>query len=226
MKELIKRIPVVNVFSKIGITRIFRPFPGSEKYWVKRYEAGGNSGPGSYQHLAQFKAEVINNFVTENSISTVIEYGCGDGNQLKLAIYPDYLGLDISMKAIDLCRQTFEQDERKQFKLIRDYDGETAEVTLSLDVIYHLIEDEVFNSYMERLFNSADRFVIIYSSNTDMNRLEQAPHVKHRHFTKWVELNKPNWRLTQHIPNRYPLRNDQHEESFSDFYIFCKSQNY
>jgi hypothetical protein len=105
---------------------------------------------------------------------------------------------------------------------MKDDDGETAQLTLSLDVLYHLIEDEVFNSYMERLFNSSERFVVIYSSNTDINRREQAPHVKHRNFTNWVKTNKPHWRLIQHVPNRYPLKNDENKESFSDFYMFEK----
>lgn len=33
---------------------------GSTDYWKNRYLEGGNSGAGSYNNLAQFKAEVIN----------------------------------------------------------------------------------------------------------------------------------------------------------------------
>lgn len=47
------------------------------------------------------------------------------------------------------------------------YANETADLTLSLDVIYHLIEDNVFFTYMDRLFDSSTKFVIIYSLNTD-----------------------------------------------------------
>ena len=31
-----------------------------------------------------FKAEIINNFIEKNDIQTIIDYGVGDGNQLKL----------------------------------------------------------------------------------------------------------------------------------------------
>ncbi len=65
-------------------------FPGSDKYWEQRYAVGGNSGVGSYGKFANFKAEVINKFVREHKIKSVIEFGCGDGNQLKLANYPSY----------------------------------------------------------------------------------------------------------------------------------------
>lgn len=220
--DFIKSAPVVSILQKTGIRKWFRPFRGSEHFWEQRYSTGGTSGPGSYNHLAEFKAEILNAFVRENMIYKVIEYGCGDGNQLKLADYPNYLGFDISSAAIAICRQAFENDKTKNFKSMKDYDGECAPLTVSLDVIYHLVEDEVFHSYMKRLFDSSERFVIVYSSDTDINLPGQAPHVRHRKFTKWVENNRPGWKLIQYIPNRYPLKDDQQKQSFADFYIFEK----
>ena len=102
------------------------------------------------------------------------------------------------------------------------YANETAELTLSLDVIYHLIEDDVFFSYMKRLFDSSEKFVIIYSSNTDKQVKLQAGHVKHRKFSKWIER-KPEWQLIQHIPNRYPYTGNDQEGSFAEFYIYEKA---
>jgi hypothetical protein len=66
-------------------------FPGSAEYWKERYAAGGSSGAGSYNKLAEFKAEVINDFVVRNQVQTVIEYGCGDGNQLERGVYSSVL---------------------------------------------------------------------------------------------------------------------------------------
>ena len=50
----------------------------SREYWENRYKNGGNSGAGSYNNLAAFKAKVINNFVTEKNINTVLELGSGE----------------------------------------------------------------------------------------------------------------------------------------------------
>jgi protein O-GlcNAc transferase len=58
----------------------------------KRYEMNGNSGAGSYGRLANFKAEVINEFVKIRLVKTVIELGMGDGNQLQLSECPYYNG--------------------------------------------------------------------------------------------------------------------------------------
>ena len=67
-------------------------------YWENRYERGLTSGAGSYGRLAHFKAEVLNEYVNQNKILSVVEFGCGDGAQLSLAKYANYIGLDLSPK--------------------------------------------------------------------------------------------------------------------------------
>lgn len=189
----------------------------SRTYWKNRYAQGENSGLGSYGELAEFKAEIINPFVAEHQIKSVIEYGCGDGNQLRFLVLPSYHGFDVSPMAIQLCQKLYKNDQTKSFKVIDAYQGETAQLTLSLDVIYHVVEDKLYHAYMQRLFASAEAYVIIYSSNTDENLPNRAPHVKHRCFTEWITTHCPQWQLLRHIPNRYP------QLSSADFYIFAKS---
>jgi hypothetical protein len=231
MKELIKRIPVVGDFIgrlylslKPGRATV-KVFPGSEEYWQRRYVAGGNSGEGSYGQFAEFKAEIINNFVVSNKIGSVIEFGCGDGNQLVLANYPNYLGLDVSAEAISLCQKTFQSDSKKKFKSLSAYANEKAELSLSLDVIYHLIEDEVFESHMRYLFSAATRYVVIYSSDASSIDEAQSAHVRQRQFTKWIEKNVVGWQLSDQIRNRYPYNGDNKSGTWSDFYIYAKDSN-
>jgi hypothetical protein len=221
-KNFIGEVPILGRIAR-KIHRALSPFPGSAPYWERRYVSGGNSGIGSYGKLAEFKARVVNDFVRENSITSIIEYGCGDGNQLRSADYPRYLGFDVSPAAVSKCQQIFAQDPTKQFRLISQYAGETAELTLSLDVIYHLVEDDVFDSYMCRLFDSATRFVMIYSSNELLE--DEAKHVRHRRFTNWVENNRTRWTLLQHIPNEFPNLGPSYEGSYSDFYIYRRGDN-
>ena len=85
-------------------------FPGSKNYWEKRYSLGGNSGQGSYGKSAEFKSKFLNKFVHENDIISITEYGCGDGNQLAYAEYPQYIGLDISNEAVKFSSQLFLKD--------------------------------------------------------------------------------------------------------------------
>ena len=119
---------------------------GSAEYWEQRYKQGGNSGTGSYNHLAKFKAEVLNQFVKEKQINSIIEWGCGDGNQLSLAEYPSYLCYDVSKTAIEICNQKFQDDKTKDFIWCGEEnftDNKTAELVLSLDVLFHLLEDDI-----------------------------------------------------------------------------------
>ena len=223
MIEVIKRIPFIGVVVKKVYKNIIcklRSFPGSEEYWIKRYNSGGTSGEGSYKVLAKYKAETINFFVKEKNIARIIEYGCGDGNQLKLAEYPLYIGYDISQKAIQVCQNLFQYDKTKSFRLLTEYNGETAQLTLSLDVIYHLIEDNIYYSHMECLFSSSERFVIIYSSDYDD---EQKYHEKRRKFTEWIKANKTQWELIRYMPNRFPYNIKTEKGSLSDFYIYEKT---
>lgn len=193
-------------------------FIRSSDYWEERYAKGGNSGAGSYGPLAEFKAEVLNRFVADHAISSVIEFGSGDGNQLKLAQYPHYIGVDVSENAILLCKQTFPADSSKCFLHTSEYHGRKADLSISLDVIYHLVEDKTYEAYMKTLFDAAHRYVIIFSSNTNDN-LGVPAHVRHRMFTGWVS-DKPKWELIQHVPNKYPYKGDNTKGSFADFYIF------
>lgn len=196
-------------------------FKGSSDYWEKRYQRGGNSGAGSYNRLAQFKAAFLNRFVDEHQIRTVIEFGCGDGAQLSLARYQEYLGIDVSPTAITLCRERFAGDPDKRFELAGINPG-IHDLALSLDVIYHLVEDVVFETYMHSLFAAAGLYVIVYSSNSLENNPE--PHVKHRKFTDWVEEHCPQWQLTQCKRNPYPYDpRDPYATSFADFYVFART---
>lgn len=198
-------------------------FINSKQYWEDRYVSNRNSGAGSYGRLADFKAQIINQFVKDNNLSTIIEFGCGDGHQLSLARYPNYVGFDVSEKALNICRKKFKKDVTKSFFSIFDDTKKyiMAELTLSLDVIYHLVEDKVFHDYMTRLFNSSNQFVIIYSSNYESYL---AKHVRCRQFTDWISKHvADDWELQTFIRNKYPFdASNPNHTSMADFYIYKK----
>jgi hypothetical protein len=138
----------------LAIARQRLAFNSSADYWERNYRLGQTSGPGSYGALARGKADFLNDFVRTRELQTVTEFGCGDGYQLSLSEYPTYIGLDVSRSAINLCRKRFADDMTKSFFL---YDGGcyvdharifSAELAISLDVIFHLVEDNVFEKYL------------------------------------------------------------------------------
>jgi hypothetical protein len=216
LKQIIKGVPKAGPF----LVRLRQHGWTSSYYWDRRYRKGGNSGPGSYNRLAKFKADFLNTFITQHQVTSVIEFGSGDGSQLKLARYANYIGVDVSAKAVEVCRALFFEDASKFFLHSSAFlPGTHAELALSLDVIYHLVEDPVFETYMRQLFASAERFVIVYSSN--VSQIAQSKHILHREFTQWVKYNEPGWRLHSTVKNAYPYdAADPEHTSFADFYIF------
>lgn len=225
--KFIKNIPVIGkVVEKVQVElkrkKAAKLFTNSTDYWKQKYNSGGHSGYGSYNKLAEFKAEVINDFITKYQCESYIEFGCGDGNQLRTISYPSYVGVDVSDIALGQCKEIFSNDVSKKFLNVSEYRGERYSVSLSLDVIFHLVEDEVYEKYLNQLFNSALNYVVIYSSNTNDNALNPYPQVRHREFVTDVIKWFPLWELMEHIPNKYPFRGDSKTGSFSDFYIFKK----
>jgi SAM-dependent methyltransferase len=229
LKAFIKGIPLVGpTAARLSQLPVFMrvrrlAFPGSASFWESEYREGRTSGPGSYGRLAEFKAEILNGFVRTRNIRTIIELGCGDGAQLQLATYPEYVGVDVASLSIDRCSALFAHDSAKRFYLANALpkDLGTFDVALSLDVIYHLVEDSVFDEYMRRLFSLAQRYVVIYASNYDA--LTRAPHVRHRKFTEWIEKKRPDWRADGFVPNRFPFDPKRPEDtSHADFYFFIR----
>ncbi len=194
-------------------------FFNSTRYWKIRYKKGGDSGAGSYGRMAQFKADVINELVEKNNIKTIVELGCGDGSQLTHARYPSYVGYDISPVVVEKCRNIFSNDQSKTFT--NHVPQQTFDLSMSIDVIYHLTEDKIFDRYMTDLFNLSQHYILIFSTNYTIKSF--AKHLKHRKFTDWVEHNRPEWKLVQTVLNKYPYNpNDLDTTSDANFYLYEK----
>ena len=193
-------------------------FNGSTDYWIKRYANGGNSGVGSNSRLQDYKADYINDFIKKNSITTVLDMGVGDGEFTRRIDVLDYRGIDVSTHAIQHCKNL--QD--KGFINPNYTFGKLPikkELGLSLDVMYHLIENEVYWDYLHDLFENSSKYVIIYAY--EHNDGKTWAHVKPRWFTEDIQHVFPNWEL---VGLHYPLyrwdKNNPDYTTKSRFYIY------
>ncbi len=189
----------------------------SQNYWETRYSKGGTSGEGSYGDLAEFKARILNQFIADHDIKSAVEWGCGDGNQLSMLKIKHYTEVDVSETAINQCKSRFREKEGYRFML--DHPGVQPEslktrLSLSLDVIYHLIEDDVYEVYLRNVFMSAEQFTVIYSTDTDEQANAQSVHVRHRRFTRDVKEKYPEFELIQRIENEFP------DKSAASFFLY------
>jgi hypothetical protein len=196
-------------------------FRNSSAYWQRRYQRGETSGAGSYGRFAAYKAEVLNGFVEAHGVRKVAELGCGDGNQLKQFKFAQYLGVDVSAAAVDKCRIMYRDDPTRRFLVHTGADAIEAirqfgpELMISLDVIFHLVEDRVFEAHIASLFDVSSRYVIVYSTNFD--KRYDSLHQVDRRFTDYVEKTIGGWRLVDVLANPH-----KGAETQSDFYIYEK----
>lgn len=202
------------------------------------YFSGGTSGLGSYGVLAKYKASFVNGFVRRHAVSSVVEFGCGDGNQLAQSRYPpyvDYVGFEVSTTMLQQLRTRFASNSTMRFLHVSKFDESEhrADLALSLDVIYHLVEEHVYDAYLRRLFRAAARFVIVYSSNEDRtdnkrpgSRTYAPIHVRHRRFSEWVTKFQPEWQLLKHAQNPHGCSLDAvgcgkwGTHSFASFFVY------
>lgn len=156
------------------------------RYWNNRYEEGGTSGNGSYGELSIYKADIINSFINGHNINSIIEFGCGDGNNLSLYNFKKYLGLDVSEQSILININKYHDDNTKSFILYnpRFFSNQnfiTSELVICIDVLYHIVDDEGYFKTLLDIFSVSKKYVILYTS---VDAFEKNPylggHVKHR----------------------------------------------
>jgi len=186
--------------------------------WENRYIKNETSGLGSYNELAKFKSDIINKFIVEYNILSIIDFGCGDGNQINTININKYIGLDISDFIITKIKKKYINDTTKTFYNYQEFEiiRPMCDISLSLDVIYHLVDINIYNKYLYDLVNSASKYIIIYSTNfKDINIQNQfTSHMYHRKFTDDIQRLYPQCKFIKKIPQIYP------NNSSADFYIF------
>ncbi len=208
-------------FRSIATPSPSTPF-SSETYWQHRHGSDRNSGAGSLGRSADYKAEIVNGLVARRKIGSVIEFGFGDGNQASRFDVPSYTGLDVSRDAVARARKKAGRDKRKIFHTLQDFTARPREfdLSLSLDVIDHLVEETVFSTYMERLFAAADRYVLICASDTD--KATGAVHMRHCKYSAWITDHALAFRPaeTWPHPDTYSGRSVPTETGFAFFRLF------
>lgn len=174
-------------------------------YWNRRYRMGEGSGAGSRGRAARRKAAYVNGLLEDLGVSSIVDWGCGDGEVLSLLDLTGryYVGIDGSAEAVRLCLQRFPKLQFIRMDTRQDWLGEMvsvrAELALSMDVVFHFPNEADLWSYLDYVFTSARRFVLFHA--TDHDTPQRGSHLKHRQFTTTVQDRYPGWSL-QFRPDR------------------------
>lgn len=157
----------------------------SIEIWKKRPNF---SGDGSRGKLATFKADFVNNFIEENNIESIIDFGCGDLQNAKLLKVKEYLGIDIVHHAHppDILAKQFNTIVSRFDEFSAD---KKADLCLCMDVLYHILEDE--QEYLEKTLNKiiecSKKYFIIYAQDSyqDDSVLQYRGHL---HNSPWRQI--------------------------------------
>lgn len=185
-----------------------------KSYWNQRYIDWGNSWKWSYGKNAIFKADFINNFIKENNIKTVLEVWVWDGNNLSLYEIENYLGLDISQKAIDICKEKFKLDDSKWFRIM-DYTKplKRVDLILCLDVLFHILNKKEWIKTIKYCIDNS-KYTIFYSFP---KWTAKAPHLNDYNFEEYLEELSKKKNFTYYKSDLIP------PASNSRFYIIIKN---
>jgi len=227
VKQILKQ-HVADAYARITSLRAGR----AVEYWEHRYSNGGLSGDGSTGRLAKFKAEVLNGLVAEFDVTRVLELGCGDGQQLVLATYPEYVGIDISPTAVRLSTAAHASKSTVSFlcmdptAVIDNLGLLRSDMAMSLDVIYHILDEDDFNAHVDLLFESASKLVVLFASDSETldPKFTARAHIRHWPVRRLVdERFGAEWQLARSIPNRYPFDPaDGANTSIAHFQVYTK----
>lgn len=181
-------------------------------YWERRYRDGRTSGAGSEGDEGAYKAAYVERFIIDNDVDSVIDWGCGDGQVLALIELNGarYTGIDVSDTIVKRMRERF--PDRRFLSPTDAHHRWSHELGLSMDVLFHLPDDADYFRYLDQLFGSSTRFVVIYSTNYAGGRT--ARHVFRREFTPDIAERFPDWELTT---VETPLR-----EGLASFFVYEK----
>lgn len=184
----------------------------SGEFWEARYKSGGNSGDGSYGVNGRFKIDVLNNYFHRVEPLGVLDFGVGDFTYSSVIAgkrFP-FFGIDVSAMKVAQLKGQFGQYANIHFATSLDaFKDQLFDYVISLDVIFHLLEDLTYNGYINQITQTSVENIVVYSSNFKDDKWEL--HVRHRRFVP--DILSRGYKLIEYIPN--PTHT-----TYSDFYFF------
>lgn len=142
--------------------------------WYQREEIG--SGDGSRGILLEYKANSLNAIYEKYHVGNVFDFGCGDGYLVSKLNCKTYYGVDISETSVKLCNERVNKPnfyfEKGHFYeqtidvVAYNYTSKfkvSPDIVTCIDVLYHIIDEAVFNKTVENIFSIGAKVVVLYT---------------------------------------------------------------
>ena len=92
-------------------------------------------------------------------------------------------------------------------------------MTMSLDVLYHLVDYNIWTTYLDNLFITSSNIVVIFASDIDVS--PTARHVLFRRFTPYIEKHYKCWSIEPRISEPSSVVSSR---TTAQFYIYRRKE--
>ncbi|KAB0590723.1 class I SAM-dependent methyltransferase [Campylobacter lari subsp. concheus] len=179
-------------------------------FWNQRHEklglySGGDKGISDYEnfefyiHRLSMILKLISKYYIGKKLLEVLDAGCGKGFFSNGIFSSGYIvnGIDSSASAISFCKENypeifFKQDNLDKFILDKAFD-----VIICIDVMFHIVEDSLWENSVKNLaYHAKNNSIIIISDYIDATDSEKAigekiKYIKYRNKKKYSEILEP-----------------------------------
>jgi len=134
--------------------------------WDNHYKSGGKSGdPLDYAKARDWKHNIIAKYCDIKS-NSIIDIGCGDLQFWQGRKPAKYIGVDISQTIIDSHKLKY--PDRTFICASSDKTLDiSADMVMCFDMLWHIIDDEVYMKTLENIKKYSKRYIVIYTWNSN-----------------------------------------------------------
>jgi len=199
----------------------------SHQYWADRYlhtNFQNSSGNGRLKFRLSYKAKMLNKIFKTYEITKVADFGCGDGLLASKLKITKYYGIEINSEIVDNLKNKFLG--KNEFEFSTKFESQwrnKIDASISVDVIFHLIEEDVYQKYMNELFFADAKYVVIRAYNHKSQGTGRNSHILHREFLNTIKKYFPNYNLVNvSSPRRRHIYLSDSDKN--QFFVFKKSK--
>jgi hypothetical protein len=135
------------------------------KFWNARYRLFPQlgSGPGSRGYAASYKNALVKKTVVQHEIHSIVDIGCGDLCWLDQDILEgrSYIGLDISIAAIERARAAYPYLQFAAFDVTAQPVSVESDLVVSFDVLIHQIDIRTFQAALGNILAAIGRIGLV-----------------------------------------------------------------
>lgn len=154
-------------------------------HFENRYYKKLGSGKGSVGQLREFKHKILNQYLINYNKFRFVDFGCGDLSFWHGKPPKYYTGIDF---ARNIQKENAEKFDREFITSnLAEVKGLFGEVVICFDVLFHILDEEVYFKILRNICNTSSKWIFIYTWIKESNNYMK-DHQKYRNFENYLYI--------------------------------------